>query len=170
MKFKPPYIRIFNLQLFALFLSLIFHSSTFAQTYGTSNHLVTVVVQPVTIIQVSVGTINLNISGANAIAGQDQMSITDQSCTLLWGTNSSLKKITIKTDLVAPLYTVKVVALSPTAGLAASELTLSTTGQDLLTNIGRTSGSSNLRYTGIAYASQGIGTDSHVLTFTIQSQ
>jgi hypothetical protein len=94
--------------------------------------MVTVVVQPVTVIQVNVGTINLNITGANATAGQDQMSVTDQSCTLLWGTNSSLRKISINNNLVTPLFSVKVVALVPSFGTAAPELTLSTTAQDLL--------------------------------------
>ena len=155
---------------FLLVFLLLFPSIAFAQVYGTSNHRVTVIVQPVTVIQVNVGTINLNITGANAIAGQNQMSVTDQSCTLLWGTNSSLRKISINTNLVAPLFAVKVIALAPSVGTAAPELTLSTTAQDLLLNIGRSSGSSNLRYTGIALASQGTGTDSHVITFTIQAQ
>ncbi len=155
---------------FLLVFLLLFPSIAFAQVYGTSNHRVTVIVQPVTVIQVNVGTINLNITGANAIAGQNQMSVTDQSCTLLWGTNSSLRKISINTNLVAPLFAVKVIALAPSFGTAAPELTLSTTAQDLLLNIGRSSGSSNLRYTGIALASQGTGTDSHVITFTIQAQ
>jgi hypothetical protein len=141
-----------------------------AQTYGTSSHSVTVNVQPVTVLQINVGILNLNISGANAIAGQNQMTVTDQSTTLLWGTNSSLKKITANTSLATSLFQLKIVALSPTTGTAAPEITLSPVAADLLLNIGRSSGSCQLRYTGIALASQGTGTDSHTITFTVQTQ
>ena len=155
-------ISLFQIVLF----SVIFYSLSFSQ----ASHTVTVVVQPVSLIQVNVGTINLNMTGANAIAGQDQMSVSDQSCTLLWGTNSSLQKISISTNLATPLFTIKVEALSPSTGNANPEFTLSSIAQDLILDIGRSSGSSNIRYTGVALASQGTGTDSHVITFTIQAQ
>jgi len=139
----------------------------------TANHTVTVIVNPVTVINISVGTINLDIpSGATAVvvAGQDQMTVTDQTSTLLWGTNSSLQKITINTSLAVQKFTVQAIALSPTVGTAAPAVTLSTTALDFITNIGRSSGSASVQYTGIALASQGIGLDSHVITFTITVQ
>jgi hypothetical protein len=49
-------------------------------------------------------------------------------------------------------------------------VTLSTSAQDLLLNIGRSSGSCTLLYTGIALASQGTGNDVHVITFTVAAQ
>jgi hypothetical protein len=64
----------------------------------------------------------------------------------------------------------KIVAVNPTAGNAAAEVTLTTTASDFLTNIGRSSGSCGLLYTAIALASQGTGTDSHTITFTVQAQ
>jgi hypothetical protein len=155
--------------LIALCLVLL-PKNAFAQVYGTSTHTVTVNVQPVTVLQINVGIVNLNVSGSSAIAGQNQMTVTDQTTTLLWGTNSSLKKITVNTSLASPLYTLKVLALSPTIGTAAPEVTLSTVPADLLLNIGRSSGSCQLRYTGIVLASQGTGTDSHTITFTVQTQ
>jgi hypothetical protein len=130
----------------------------------------TVTVQAITVLQVSAGIVNLSISGSNAIAGQDQMMVTDQSSSLLWGTNSSLRKITVKTNLAAPKFTLKVVSVNPTVGRATAEATLSTTATDFLINIGRSSGSGALLYTGIALASQGTGTDSHTITFTVQAQ
>lgn len=141
-----------------------------AQVYGTANHTVTVVVQPVTTLRVNIGTANLNISGANAVAGVDAMTVTDQSTTLLWGTNSSLRKITVSTSLGTPLFTLKVLAVNPTVGTASPEVTLSTLSADFMLNIGRSSGSCSLRYTGIALASQGTGTDAHTITFTVQAQ
>jgi hypothetical protein len=134
------------------------------------SHTITVIVNTITVMQVSVGTVDLNITGANAIAGQDAMSVTDQSSTLLWGTNSSAQKITIRTNLTPQKFAVMALAISPTYGLAASEVTLSTTPKDFLLNIGRSSGSTSIRYTGIALASQGTGTDSHLITLTIVAQ
>ena len=139
-------------------------------TYGSANHTVTVQVSAITVMQVSGGSVNLNISAANAIAGQDQMSAVDQSTSLLWGTNSSARKITVRSSLAAPRFTLKLLALSPSAGTPAPEGTLNSVSRDFLLNIGRSLGSCILRYTGVALASQGTGTDTHTITFTIQAQ
>ncbi len=144
--------------------------TSLAQVYDSATHLVTVIVQPVATIRTNLGAVNMTISGANAVAGVDAMSVTDQTSTLLWGTNSSLQKITVNTSLVTPLYTLKLLAVTPTSGTAASEVNLAGTAQDFILNIGRTSGSCGLRYTAVALASQGTGTDAHTITFTIQSQ
>lgn len=157
----PPFLAVY----FAVCPTILY-----GQTFGTSSHTVTVSVQPVTVMQITLGTVNLNISGSNAIAGQDQMSVTDQSSTLLWGTNSSLKKITASSNLASPLFALQVIAVNPTTGSASPQSTLSTTASDLVLNIGRSSGSCALLYTAIALASQGTGTDSHTITFTIQTQ
>jgi len=137
---------------------------------GTDSHTVTVQVATVTVLQVSSGAVNLNITGAGIVAGQEQMTATDQSTSLLWGINSSNKKITVSTNLVNPTYTLKILALNPTVGTAAGEVTLSTTPADFLLNVGRSSGSCQIRYTAIALASQGTGTDNHQITFTVQTQ
>ena len=139
-------------------------------TYGSANHTVTVQVSAITVMQVSSGSVNLNISAANAIAGQDQMSVVDQSTSLLWGTNSSARKITVRSNLAAPKFTLKLLAQSPSVGTPAPEVTLNSVSRDFLLNIGRSMGSCILRYTGVALASQGTGTDTHTITFTIQAQ
>ncbi|HWP81389.1 MAG TPA: hypothetical protein VNN76_01920 [Bacteroidota bacterium] len=154
---------------FIAFITLTSPDEVSAQI-AMDNHTVTVSVSEITLLQVSSGSVNLTITGANAVAGVDMMSTTDQSSSLSWGTNGSLKKITVQSNLAAPLFTLKVLALNPTQGLASPEVTLSSAWQDFLLNIGRTSGSCTLRYTGIAYASQGMGTDTHSITFTIQTQ
>lgn len=150
---------------------LFFCSPMQAQTvYATSTHRVTVIVSTITLLQVSSGVVNMTISGANAVAGQDLMTSTNQATNLLWGINSSLKKITVNTSLAAPLFTLKVLAGSPTQGTAAPQVTLSTTPMDFLTNVGRSSGNCILQYTAEALASQGTGTDPHTITFTVQNQ
>jgi len=141
-----------------------------AQTYGSDFHRVTVTVATITLLQTNIGSINLSITGSSVIAGQDLMTVSDQSSTLLWGTNSSGKKVTVRTNLAAPKYSLKVAAINPTSGTAASEVTLSTTSTDFLLNIGRSSGSCAIRYTALALASQGTGSDVHTITFTITNQ
>ena len=160
-----PHFAILTVLLFGLF-----SNSGFCQTYGTATNTITVKVQAITMIKINTSILNLNISGSNAIAGQDQMMTTDQTSTFSWGINSSLKKVTVTTSLAAPKYTLQLAAVNPTVGTAASQVTLSTTANDLLTNLGRSSGSCSLLYTAIALASQGTGTDSHTITFTVATQ
>ena len=160
----------FRLWLLVAVLVSTGYRETECQVYGSAGHTVTVDVQPVTVLQLNAGIVNLSITGTEAVAGQNQMIVTDQTSTLLWGTNSSQKKITVNTSLASPLYTLKILAVSPTVGTAAAEVTLSTIASDLVLNIGRNSGSCQLRYTGIALASQGTGTDAHTITFTVQTQ
>lgn len=137
---------------------------------GTASHTITVNVLPISLLQLNVGVVNLNITGAEAVAGVDEMMVTDQTTTLLWGTNSSLQKITVNTSLTTPLFVLKVVALNPTIGMAESEVTLSGIDQNFIYNIGKSSGGCSIKYTGVALASQGTGNDSHSITFTIVAQ
>jgi len=141
-----------------------------AQVYGTDAHTVTVQVLPITVIGLSGGLVQLDVTAAQAEAGQDVMIVTDESTRLLWGTNSSGRKVTAASSLAAPRFTLLLRAVAPTRGLAAPEFPLDAVPRDLLLNVGRSSGSCALRYTGVARASQGTGTDTHVITFTIQSQ
>lgn len=160
------------LPLLLLFLSLsVLWREAPAQVYGSDNHTVTVTVATITNIQVSSGSVSLTITGAGVPAGQDQMTAVDQTTTLLWGVNSANRKVTVNTNLVSPLFALKLLALNPTSpGTAAPEVTLSTTPTDFLLNIGRSTGTCSLRYTGVALASQGTGTDTHTITFTVAAQ
>lgn len=149
---------------------LVSTSSLSLAQFASANHSVTVQVATLTVLQVSAGSVSLNIASSNAVAGQDMMSVSDQSTSLLWGTNSSSRKITVSSSLAAPVFTLKALAVAPTQGSPAAEATLTSTPVDFLLNIGRSLGVSSIRYTGIALASQGTGTDSHTITFTIQTQ
>ena len=156
--------------LLLFFLALILYVIPARLDAQTASHTVTVQVSTIVTLQVSSGTINMTIDGSNAVAGQDVMSTTNSSTSLLWGINSSLQKVTVQTSLGSPLFTLKVLAVSPSQGTAAPEVTLSTTPVDFLLDVGRSTGSTTLQYTGIALASQGTGTDAHTITFTVQNQ
>ncbi len=142
-------------------------SPLFAQA---ANHTVTVQVSSINTVQVTSGTVNLNITNAEAVAGQNLMTVSDQSTSLLWGLNSANRKITAGTNLSNPVYTLELVAVNPTVGSAQAQFTLSTLPHDLLRDVGKSSGSCLLRYTGTALASQGTGNDLHTITFTVQTQ
>ncbi len=159
----------FRLQCLIVF-ALAFGCLANGQTYGSASHQATVQVSQVTLIQVSSGSVNLNISGANAVAGQNTMTANDQSTSLLWGTNVSQRKITAQTNLASSIFALKLLALSPTQGTAAPEITLNSTPWDLVLNIGKSSGSCQLQYTAVALASQGTGSDAHTISLTITVQ
>jgi hypothetical protein len=121
--------------------------------------------------------VTITIDATNATAGVDAMTNTNSSTTLNWATNASLQKVTVYTDLVAP-YQLSVLAINIATpdqingpALAASELPLSLTAIDFLTNIGRSMGSCTLRYTLVALASVGTVSPNPVehLTFTVQN-
>jgi len=170
--FPTPNRGLHKLRTFRRFFvaSLALGCAAKGQTYGSGSHTVTVQVSQVTVVQVSSGTVNLTISGASAVAGQNSMTVTDLSTSFLWGTNVSQRKVTVQTNLASPIFTLKLLAVSPTQGTAGPEVTLSTIAQDFLTNIAKSSGSTQLRYTGVALASQGTGSDAHTITYTVTVQ
>jgi len=137
---------------------------------GSDNHTITVRVLQITGLQVNVGSVSMSITGAGLQAGQDTMTVTNQTSILTWGTNLNNMKTTASTNLASPRFSLKVVATNNTAGTPAAERVLSTTSGDFLLNMGRSSGTCRIRYTGVARAQQGTGVDNHVITFTVQSQ
>ena len=156
----------------ALFLILAANPrAAYSQVY-TDSHTVTVSVATVNILLITGGSVSLSLGAGNVTAGVDLMGpVTNTATTLLWGFNSSLRKVTVNTNLATQKYILKVLAVAPTQGTAAPEVTLSTTAADFLTNTGRSSGSCTLQYRGYALASVGTGTpDSHTITFTVAAQ
>jgi hypothetical protein len=154
----------------ALFVLSVPAGEAVAQVYGSGNHTVTVQVSVITKLSVTAAAVNLNVTSANAVAGQNAMTVSNQSSQILWGVNSSLRKITARSNLAAPTFQVQLVAVNPTRGTAAAQQILSTTAKDLLLNIGRSLGSATLGYSATVLASQGTGTDAHTITFTITAQ
>ena len=153
-----------------LTLAVILVEAASGQTFGTDAHTVRVSILPIASVNLSVGAVSLDLANGTIIPGQDQMAITDESTILSWGINSANRKITASTSLSAPLFQLKMAALSPTRGTPAPEFVVSTVAQDVLLDVGKSTGTCAIRYTGTALASQGPGTDSHVITFTVQTQ
>jgi len=144
--------------------------SSDASSQDGDNHIVTVQAAEISVVDVTANTLSLNILDGDIQIGRDLMTVTDQSSSIIWGTNGSSRKITASTDLATPTFELRLVALSPTRGTPTPEFTLSIVPRDLLLDVGRSLGTSALQYTGVAYASQGTGTDVHTITFTIVGQ
>jgi len=136
----------------------------------SDNHTVRVRVRQITALEINVGSVMMTIDGSGLVAGQDSMVVSDQSTSLLWGTNSSNIKTTISSNLLAPRFALHASASNATTGTSAGDVRLSTTPVDFLLDMGRSSGTCQILYTGVATASQGTGTDIHVITITVQSQ
>jgi hypothetical protein len=141
-----------------------------AQVYGTGSHSVNVQVAPITVLAVQGGAVAMSITDAQVTAGIDAMTVENQATRLLWGTNSSARKITAHSSLASPRFELRLAAVAPTRGTAAPEMILGPSPHDLLRDVGRSLGSCTLRYTGNALASQGPGTDIHTVTFTVTTQ
>lgn len=152
-----------------LFVFLIVITSLSIAFGQPANHTLTVNVSEITWILVT-ANVNLNITSGSVTEGQNLMTISDQTSSLNSGLNGTSKKITVRTNNGTALYTLKVQAVSPTQGTPTSTVTLGTLAQDILLGMGRSLGSCTLRYTAEALASLGTGTDSHIITFTVQTQ
>ena len=129
-------------------------------------------VAPSADITVEGGGVSLAVTSATA--GQDPDPDVDQTTADLQYKKDAVdptQKITAETDLGSPLFTLKVEALNAGDGTPAGELVLSTTAQDFVTSItSETFVFCDLKYTSVALASDGTGTDNHTVTYTMIAQ
>ncbi len=155
-----------KLSLFVMFAALLSITPVFAQNPQT----VTVNFSPLTLLSVT-PNVNLSIDGTGVVAGVDQMTTTDQSSRLSWGTNATPMRITVATGLATQKFALKVLPINVSSWGASTvtyqEVTLTIAAQDLLLGVGCSRGYCDLKYTGVALASQGVGLDTHTITFTI---
>jgi hypothetical protein len=162
--------RTASLVLCIAFLNVLFCSP--ATLIAQASHTARVTVPQLAVVGVSSGVVSLAITGAGVVAGVDPMTVTNQSTTLSWGANTATAKIAVKTSLAVQKYTLQVQATSITGipsstGISSPVVTLTTTSMDFMTGIGLKRGTCSLLYTGIADAADGVGSDSHTVTFTI---
>ena len=143
-------------------------TSTSAWADGTATQSVTVDVDVVNELEAT-GTVLLTI--ASATAGSDLNAEVDSTTAdLLWTTNDVSRKITVASDLTTPMFHLSVLAEDVSGGTAAAEVEFAdATAQDLVTGVATNVGGCGLKYSAVASAADGVGTDSHTLTFTIAS-
>jgi hypothetical protein len=142
--------------------------STLAQDASTTQTL-TLQVTETNRIDVSQRSLTMVINQASLETG-NPVEATDDNGNLIWITNGENKKITVATNNAAPRFLVKVQALDITGstGVAAPEITLKdNTVQDLVMGVTRSWGKCKIRFMASAKVSDGVGTETHLITYTI---
>jgi len=120
-------------------------------------------------IDISQRAVTMVINQASLETGSPVEAVNEDG-NLTWITNGDNKKITVASNNAAPRFLVKVHALDITGstGVAAPEITLNdNTTRDLVMGVTRSYGKCKIRFMASAKVSDGIGTDTHVITYTI---
>ncbi len=120
-------------------------------------------------IDISQRAVTMVINQASLETGSPVEAVNEDG-NLTWITNGDNKKITVASNNSAPRFLVKVHALDITGstGIAAPEITLNdNTTRDLVMGVTRSYGKCKIRFVASAKVSDGIGTETHVITYTI---
>lgn len=122
---------------------------------------------------------NATLSITTGTAGGQLVSVINTATTLSYQKQAALAKISVSTSCPGQKFSLSVVALNVTKGVAASTVTLmnGSPAVDFITNIpatGAKNASCTLQYTASSTFSQGnsieLGDDVHTITYTIQAQ
>ncbi len=117
------------------------------------------------------GSLKLTIDKIHA----DQFAPTpavNANTTLVWTSNGENKKITVASSNTHPKYALRAAPreMSPGAGKAASVVSFSDNkNHDFIVGVNRSAGKCVIQFTAAADVKQGIGIDTHLITFTITS-
>ncbi len=158
---------ILHILTFAAFVTFM-AGAAHAQESSTTQTL-TLQVNETNRIDVSQRSLTMVINQASLETGAPVEAVSDDG-NLIWITNGDNKKITVATNNVSPRFLVKIQALDITgsSGVASPEITLKdNTTRDLVMGVSRSWGKCKLRFVASAKVSDGIGTDTHLITYTI---
>ena len=145
-------------------LMLVIHSGYSQST----SHTVTVQVNQIALLQTA-GSVSASIGGAGIIAGNAELSASDQMTTLLWATNRGTQKITARLS-AATAFQIYLQALNPTSGVASPEILVDTAPKDLLLSVGRSQGSATLSYRVKITADKGVLSNAPQIYFEMINQ
>ena len=99
---------------------------------------------------------------------KDDISIgNDQSTSLSWATNQSLKKITIASNLINQNFSLLAQASNITGGISTGKVPISTFEQDLIIDIDNSEGICDIQFTAIAKKDAQKGQEVHLITYTL---
>lgn len=150
---------------FLLITALVITSAVFAA--NSANHIVNVNIDTINEVEIIGGNITFTLTVSNPGADPDT-STDNTTCDLEWTTNLSNRKITVASNILVPVHTLKITATNISGGTAASQVTLSdNTAKDFITAISQTVGNCDLSYEAIALASEGDADDAHTITYSV---
>jgi hypothetical protein len=122
--------------------------------------------------QMNLGGGNPTLTINSAVAGSDPTSVLNTTTTISYRGQVNVTRITVQTTCPGQKFTLTVVATGVTKGTAQSAVTLvnGAAALNLITNIPTVWGSTvtaTLNYTASALFSQGTGTDTHTVKYTL---
>jgi hypothetical protein len=115
------------------------------------------------------GPLKLEIGSINDGAVQPNPA-TDASTTLCWTSNGNTRKIAVGSNITSPKFILKIEAEDNRNGpwTMEPEITLSDNApHDLVVGMERSSGSCTLKFTALASVEAGVGSEQHLITYTI---
>ncbi len=136
---------------------------------ATSTQVVTLRVMELNKIDLVGGPLTLQINSVNDNTVQPNPA-TDASTKLFWTSNGDARKIAVGSNVASPRFILRIEAAKSGsgAGIAEPEVTLSDNApHDLILGVQRSAGSCKLTFTAVAEVEQGIGSESHLITYTI---
>lgn len=136
---------------------------------ASANQTLTLQVFEANKIDISQRALTLVINQASLETGNPVEAVNEDG-NLVWLTNGENKKITVATNNAVPRFLVKVHALDITgsSGVAAPEIILSdNTTRDLVVGVTRSWGKCKIRFVASSRVSDGVGTETHLISYTI---
>jgi len=151
-----------------MLLSLLVSAQLPGQESSTEQTL-TLQVLEINKIGINKNAMTLVIDQASLETGAPLPAVNEESM-LVWITNGENKKITVASNNPTPRFLVEMVALEvpSSAGTPTPEIVLSdNTTKDLVVGISKASGKCRIKLTASAKISDGVGTETHIITYTI---
>jgi hypothetical protein len=150
-------------------LVLLTLTSAVAQEEANTSQILTLQVVETNRIDISQKSLTLVINQASLESGAPTEAVNEEGM-LVWLTNGENKKVTVASNNPSPRFLVKMRALDITGGsgtAAADAILNDNTTKDLITGISKSFGKSKVHMAASARVSDGIGTESYTITYTI---
>ena len=144
-------------------------SVAFAQDVSDS-HRVTVQVLEINTLEVRGGDLVLTLDQLDAADASRFQEARDESASLAWSTNGVDRKITVESDLATPRYSLAVNAFDVQgsgAAIGSVILDAANGAQDLISGISQETAGARLAYVANADVADGIGSETHTVTYTL---
>jgi hypothetical protein len=150
-------------------LVLLTLSSAVAQEQANTSQILTLQVVETNRIDISQKSLTLVINQASLESGSPVEAVNEDGM-LVWLTNGENKKVTVASNNPSPRFLVKMRALDITGGsgsAAADAILNDNTTKDLITGISKSFGRSKVHMAASATVSNGVGTETYTITYTI---
>jgi hypothetical protein len=162
-------LRMVNGMLGSVALVLLTLCSASAQQEANTSQILTLQVIETNRIDISQKSLTLVIDQASLESGAPVEAVNENGV-LVWITNGENKKVTVASNNPSPKFLVKMRALDITGGsgvAAADALLNDNTTKDLISGISKSFGRCKIHIAASAKVSDGIGTETYTIAYTI---